>query len=194
MQSKKQIMRKILAFGASSSKQSINKELASYSASQITGFESITLDLNDFEMPIYSIDKENENGIPEQAYEFKEYIKNADGIIISFAEHNGSYTAAFKNIFDWISRIEKVVWNHKPMFLLSTSTGERGAETIMQIANARISRESPLKIPVFSLPNFDQNFDKEKGIIDEKKEEDINFSGILTEKKNKTKRQKTGRA
>ena len=161
-------MRKILAFGASSSKQSINKELASYSASQITGFESITLDLNDFEMPIYSIDKENENGIPEQAYEFKEYIKNADGIIISFAEHNGSYTAAFKNIFDWISRIEKVVWNHKPMFLLSTSLGERGAETVMQTANARISRESPLKTPVFSLPNFDQNFDKEKGIIDEK--------------------------
>ena len=55
-------MRKIIAFGASSSKQSINKKLASYAASQINGCESIILNLEDFEMPIYSIDKEEEKG------------------------------------------------------------------------------------------------------------------------------------
>ena len=161
-------MKQIIAFGASSSLKSINKRFASFSAKLIQNSTSKVLDLNDFEMPIYSVDKERINGIPEKAFEFYDILKQSDGIIISFAEHNGSYTAAFKNIFDWISRIEKVVWNHKPMFLLSTSLGERGAETVMQTANARISRESLLKIPVFSLPNFDQNFDKEKGIIDEK--------------------------
>ena len=81
-------MKKIVAFGASSSKKSINKDLAAYAASTIEDAEAIVLDLNDFEMPIYSIDYENDNGIPEKAYKFKEVLKNADGIVISFAEHN----------------------------------------------------------------------------------------------------------
>ena len=119
-------------------------------------------------MPIYSIDYENEKGIPEKAFKFKEIIKSADGIIISFAEHNSVYTAAFKNIFDWISRIEKIVWYDKPMLLLSTSDGSRGAKTVLEIAHKRISRGNPYSIPTFSLPNFDDNFEINKGITNSK--------------------------
>ena len=159
-------MKQIVAFGASSSKKSINKDLASYAASVIEDANVLILDLNDFEMPIYSIDYENDHGIPEKAFKFKEQLKTADGIIISFAEHNSVYTAAFKNIFDWISRIEKVVWYNKPMFLLSTSDGDRGAKTVLQIAYNRMSFGNPHKIPTFSLPNFKKNFDKNNGILD----------------------------
>ncbi len=159
-------MKQIVAFGASSSKKSINKDLASYAASVIEDANVLILDLNDFEMPIYSIDYENDHGIPEKAFKFKQKLKTADGIIISFAEHNSVYTAAFKNIFDWISRIEKVVWFNKPMFLLSTSDGDRGAKTVLQIAYNRMSFGNPHKIPTFSLPNFKKNFDKNDGILD----------------------------
>ena len=159
-------MKQIVAFGASSSKKSINKDLATYAASLIEDANVLILDLNYFEMPIYSIDYENDHGIPEKAYNFKKKLKNADGIIISFAEHNSVYTAAFKNIFDWISRIEKVVWYNKPMFLLSTSDGDRGAKTVLQIAYNRMSHGNPYKIPTFSLPNFKKNFDKNNGILD----------------------------
>ena len=99
--------KKILAFGASSSRSSMNKELANYAAQQVQNVDITLLDLNDFEMPIYSIDREQGSGIPELAHAFKSHIAEADGIIISFAEHNGVYTAAFKNIFDWISRVDK---------------------------------------------------------------------------------------
>ena len=166
-------MKKIVAFGASSSLNSINKDLATYTASQVPDSASIVVNLIDFEMPIYSTDKEKENGIPDLAYKFKDILKNADGIVISFAEHNGVYTAAFKNIFDWISRIEKVVWYNKPMFLLATSNGDRGAISVLEIAHSRISRGNPYEIPVFSLPNFNKNFHIEKGILDE--ELDIKF-------------------
>ena len=159
-------MKQIVAFGASSSKKSINKDLASYAASIIEDANVLILDLNDFEMPIYSIDYENDHGIPEKAFKFKEKLKTADGIIISFAEHNSVYTAAFKNIFDWISRIEKVVWFNKPMFLLSTSNGDRGAKTVLRITYNRMSFSNPHKIPTFSLPNFKKNFDKNNGILD----------------------------
>ena len=56
-------MKKIIAFGASSSKNSINKIFASHAASLVDGSESIILDLNDFEMPIFSVDRQDEFGI-----------------------------------------------------------------------------------------------------------------------------------
>ncbi|MEP4192505.1 MAG: NAD(P)H-dependent oxidoreductase, partial [Sneathiella sp.] len=101
---------KILAFGASSSKKSINKKLASHAASMVQNGDIEILDLNDFELPLFSEDKEEELGHPQLAKEFLNKISNADGLIISFAEHNGSYTAAYKNIFDWASRIDPKVY------------------------------------------------------------------------------------
>ena len=77
-------MKKIVAFGASSSSKSINKIFATYAAKQIQNSQAIILDLNNFEMPIYSEDYERIHGIPNKAYEFKNIIKDSDGIIISF--------------------------------------------------------------------------------------------------------------
>ena len=50
-------MSKILAFGASSSNNSMNKKLASFVANKIAPQEAILIDLNDYEMPIYSDDR-----------------------------------------------------------------------------------------------------------------------------------------
>ncbi len=156
---------KILAFGASNSKSSINAAFASYAANQIENAEVKLLDLNDYEMPIYSIDREMENGFPELALNFKQHLKDCDGIIISFAEHNGAYTTAFKNIFDWISRIEKDIWESKPMLLLATSPGGRGASSVLEMAVGKISRMNSAPIAHFSLPNFYENF-KDGKVID----------------------------
>jgi NAD(P)H-dependent FMN reductase len=159
-------MKNILAFGASSSANSINKAFANYSSKQIPNSVTNLLDLNDFEMPIFSIDKQNANGIPDEAQNFKKHISNSDAIIISFAEHNGSYTSAFKNILDWVSRIERIVWCGKPMLLLSVSDGERGAKLVLETAFNRIKRENTETLFKFSLKNFHTTFDFEKGILD----------------------------
>ena len=91
-------------------------------------------------MPIYSEDLQNLSGIPKKAFDFKSEISNSDALVISLAEHNGSYTAAFKNIYDWISVIETDVWCSKPILLLSTSTGARGGKTVLDTAHSRFSR------------------------------------------------------
>ena len=160
-------MKKILAFGASTSKQSINKQLAFFAAGLLDGVELDLIDLNDFDMPVYSIDRENENGIPEAALRFKEHIRNSDGIIISFAEHNGSYTAAFKNIFDWASRVEKSTWDNKPMLLLAASPGGRGAKSVLESAVKRMPFNGGQVIGSYSFPFFKDNFDKKKGITND---------------------------
>lgn len=125
----------ILAFAASSSKKSINKQLLSYIAKDLLPDQSTEiLDLNDYEMPLFSVDKEEELGHPELAKEFLSKIAHSDAIIISFAEHNGSYSAAYKNLFDWCSRINPKVFQKKPIILLSASPGPRGGATVLEAA------------------------------------------------------------
>ena len=159
--------KKIVAFGASNSKNSINKKLANFAANQIADGEVNLLDLNDFEMPIYGIDRENESGLPELVHVFKQHLKEADGIVISFAEHNGAYSTAFKNVMDWASRIKgSSTWEDKPMFLLATSPGARGGMTVLGIAANKFKFMNKNTIASFSLPSFYKNFNEEKGITD----------------------------
>lgn len=153
--------KKLLVMGASTSLQSINKQFAIFAAAQITDIVIRIIDLNDYEMPIFSVDREK-IGIPEKAFEFKEQIEEADAVIISLAEHNGSYTSAFKNILDWTSRVERGLWMQKPMFLLSTSNGARGAKTVMESALNYFPRLGANIIAHFSLPGFRINFSGEQ--------------------------------
>jgi NAD(P)H-dependent FMN reductase len=158
-------MKKIIAFGASSSKNSINKQLASYAANLFSNATVELLDLNDYEMPIYSVDKEKENGVHPLAQKFYDKIGTADLLVISLAEHNGAYASAFKNILDWTSRINNKTFQQKPMLLLATSPGARGGSTVLEIATKRFPFQGADLKGSFSLPNFNENFDSVKGII-----------------------------
>ena len=151
-------MRNIIAFAGSNSKKSINKILVSYTASQLKNIRTTVLDLNDFEVPLYGIDLENENGIPENVNRLNELLTNSDGIILSLAEHNGSYSAVFKNIFDWLSRIDKEVFKNKPMLLMATSPGGRGGSGVLAAAKATFPHLGGNIIADFSLPSFYDNF------------------------------------
>ena len=159
--------KKILAFGASSSKKSINKQLATYAAFLFKDALVEILDLNDFEMPIYSIDKETATGIPQLARDFYNKIGAVDLLIISFAEHNGAYSAAFKNIFDWMSRINGKTFQEKEVLLLATSPGARGGSAVLEIANNRFPFQGATVKGSFSLPSFNDNFDSEIGITND---------------------------
>ncbi|MEP3247518.1 MAG: NAD(P)H-dependent oxidoreductase [Sneathiella sp.] len=161
---------KILAFGASSSKKSINKKLASHAASMVQNGDIEILDLNDFELPLFSEDKEEELGHPQLAKEFLNKISNADGLIISFAEHNGSYTAAYKNIFDWASRIDPKVYQNKPAIFLSASPGPGGASSTLKSAETSAKFWGADLQATLSVPSFYTVFDIEAGKL---KEEDL---------------------
>lgn len=156
---------KIIAFGASASKQSINKQFAIFAANQFDNAEIEVLELNDFPLPLFTVDLEREMGIPDNAKKFHDKLQTADLIIISLSEHNGSYTAAFKNLFDWVSRYQAKMFMGKKLFLLSTATGPRGGQGSMEAALSRFPRHGAEIIAHFSLPDFQDNFDTEKGIM-----------------------------
>jgi len=131
---------KLLAFAASSSRNSINKQLVTYAAGLVEGASPEVLDLNDYELPLFSVDREKQLGKPDLAKAFLRKIALSDAVIISFAEHNGSYSAAYKNLFDWCSRIGPNVFQDKPMVLLSTSPGARGGASVLAAATASAAR------------------------------------------------------
>ena len=158
-------MKKIIAFGGSSSRNSINKQLATYAANLFQNAEVEVLDLNDYEMPVFSVDKEKENGIHNLAHDFYAKIGSADFIVLSLAEHNGAYSSAFKNTLDWASRIDNKTFQLKPMLLLATSPGARGGGTVLEIATKRFPFQGADVKGSFSLPTFYENFDAVNGII-----------------------------
>ena len=165
---------RVIAFAGSTSKKSINKQLVTFAASYFSEDDLEILDLNDFEMPVFSVDKEDDNGIPKEAYDFSEKLASADLILISLAEHNGAYSAAFKNVFDWASRIpKKTVFHDKGIFLMATSPGPRGGSNVLEIAKSRFPWNGGQILETFSLPSFSETFKAGKGICNDTLKEEL---------------------
>lgn len=125
-------MKKLIAFSGSNSSKSINQQLINIVAGYTKQAEVEVLSLKDYTAPIYGIDEEEENGIPEGIMRLKSKIDNADGLIISSPEHNGSIPSVLKNTVDWLSRAGEKIFGNKSMLLLSTSPGPRGGLTNLE--------------------------------------------------------------
>lgn len=157
---------KILAFSGSNSSSSINRKLLQYAVSFFTNDEVKSLDINDYEMPIYSMDRELNEGVPNKAVQFSDEIAQADMILLSLNEHNGAYSAAFKNIFDWLSRVpNRSVFQDKGIFLIATSPGARGGSNVLEMAKNRFPWNGGKVLDSFSLPSFEETFNEEKCVI-----------------------------
>ncbi|WP_439479917.1 NADPH-dependent FMN reductase [Chryseobacterium aquaticum] len=164
---------KILAFAGSTSSTSINKELVKFVLKSFQEDEINLIDLNDFSMPVFSVDLEKK-GFPDEAHNFLKQIEECDAIICSLAEHNRSYSAAFKNIFDWASRINVKVFQDKPMLLMSTSPGGFGGGNVMNTAKTFFPQFGADIKETFSLSKFYENFDLQSGVINPEMLKDLN--------------------
>ncbi|QQV04104.1 MULTISPECIES: NADPH-dependent FMN reductase [Chryseobacterium] len=166
---------KILAIAGSNSDTSINKMLVTYAASLIPNAEVEIVDMNAFEMPIYKHQREVESGVPQEAKNLADKIDAADLLLVSLSEHNGTYSSAFKNVFDWTSRIkDRAVWNEKPMLLMATAPGGRGGLGVLEAAEKRFPLHGGNIIETFSLPFFNDNFNRESlSISNEEKNNEL---------------------
>ncbi|WP_088324903.1 NADPH-dependent FMN reductase [Polaribacter tangerinus] len=155
-------MKKILAFAGSTSSTSINKRLITFTVNNLKNTLFDIVDLKDLNVPIYSEDEEKENGFPEDIVTFSNALDSYDAFIVSLAEHNGTYSAAFKNIFDWVSRVNGNVFRDKPLLLMAASPGGMGGRFVLAAAEQRFPRHGAKEVSTFSFPNFSENFKHEK--------------------------------
>lgn len=162
----------ILAFAASNSRSSINQQIIAHAArlleaGLIAGAKVNIIDLNDFDVPIYSIDREQATGIPGLAQALYASIGAADALIIAYAEHNGLYTAAYKNLSDWMSRIDIKIYQGKPIVMLAASPGPGGAQRVLTLATESAEHFGAELQASLSIPRFYDNFDTEAGCMTE---------------------------
>lgn len=158
---------KIIGFAGSNSSRSINKQLVKYTLSQIDSIETEWLDITDYPLPLFGVDLEEKEGFHHNIQKFLDKIHSADGIVVSLAEHNGSYSVAAKNLLDWCSRHTGKFFNNIPMLLMGTSTGAFGAKSVLDAAEKRFPKFGAQIVSIYSFPTFNDNFTSEEGIIDE---------------------------
>jgi NAD(P)H-dependent FMN reductase len=156
---------KVLTLAATNSRNSINKQLVKFASTKLVDSEIDFVDINDFDLPIYNIDLEEEYGIPKTAHSFAKRIEQADAVLISLAEHNGNFTVAFKNLFDWLSRIDRNVYQNRPVIFLATSPGPSGAKNVLKLATEAAPHFGGKVVGSLSIPSFYDNFNSDNQVL-----------------------------
>lgn len=157
---------RLLVYATSNSSRSINRQLVRHAAAVLQAeilptVEPELINIHDYEMPIYSFDREAADGIPQRAQDFRDLIDRADALLVSFSENNSNLSAAYKNLFDWASRLPGKVYSGKPLVALSTSPGGRGGASVMDIVSRTAAHQGAELRATFSLPRFYDTFDSE---------------------------------
>ncbi len=159
---------KILAIPASPSVNGINRQLLGHAARLLEGglvpnAEVEFIDLNDYELPIYTPQREQEGAVPALAHELYDKVGSTDTVLISFAEYNGSYTSAWKNIYDWMSRIDMAVYQNKKVIMLAASPGPRGGAGVLGAATMSAPFFGAELVGSLGIARFHDNFDANTG-------------------------------
>ena len=153
-------MAEILAFAGSNSSTSINYELVKYTASLIENHKVQTADMSRYPFPMYSIDEEKQKGFSNSLIEFKGYLQQSQGLILSVNEHNGNPSGYFKNLLDWLSRLERKFLEDTVVFLMAASPGKRGGIGAISVIEDMLPRFGAEIASTFSLPSFGETFSK----------------------------------
>ena len=158
-------MSTILAFAGSNSSTSINHQLVTYLTTQLKDTSFELFKLSDMDLIVYSEDEQRDNGFPSSINQVYKHIQAADGLLISVNEHNSNPSAFFKNVLDWLSRLDRKFLEGKKMFLLSSSTGARGGISALEVVEKLIPRFGGEVSFTYSFPSFKENFSIEEAKI-----------------------------
>ncbi len=172
-------MKKIIAFAGSNSSTSINHHLV-LGVAKMNREQIEILRLTDYPLPMYGEDLEKESGYPAVLSDLLTKIRRADGLIISVNEHNGSVSAFFKNVLDWLSRIEYKFLADKKILLMSASPGGRGALSAYQYTESILPRYGGEIVYGFNFPGFKDNFSIEDQEITNDELRDKASEGLAT--------------
>jgi len=159
---------KITAFSGSLRKNSYNRMLIN--SLQELKPENVEIEIIDLkEIPLYNGDEEDA-GVPSAVTDFKEKIKNSDGVIIATPEYNHAIPGVLKNALDWASRAPYNPFSGKPSGIMGASTGLSG--TISAQENLRhigvLLNMHIMNNPSVLVRNAQEKFDADGNLTDEK--------------------------
>lgn len=121
-----EMKRKILGIAGSLRKKSYNQSVLQ-SITETTYEKLIVNPYSIQDIPLFNADME-EGGDPEYVAQFKQAIKEADGVIIVSPEYSHGTPGVLKNALDWAgSMSNENVLNEKPVMIMGASPSGMGA-------------------------------------------------------------------
>ncbi|MDH3698000.1 MAG: NAD(P)H-dependent oxidoreductase [Flavobacteriaceae bacterium] len=157
-------MSRIIAFAGSNSSTSVNYQLVKHTVGIIQNHEVQLLNMANFPFPMFSVDLEKDKGYSNSLIELRDDIKQAVGLVLSVNEHNGNPSAYCKNVFDWLSRLDRTFLDGTKVLLMSTSPGKRGGAGALGVVEKMLPGFGGEITATFSLPSFFETFEPGKGI------------------------------
>ena len=145
-------MKKIFALCGSTRQNSINLALLKI----IAGLEKETIEVQIFTqldyLPHYNPDIDSAEHTPTFVLNFRNKIRQADGILICTPEYAMGVPGTLKNAVDWT--VSSMEFSQKPTALITASTsGEKGHQALLEtlkVIEAKIDNDTSLLI---STPN-----------------------------------------
>lgn len=174
--------KKLLAFAGSLRAGSFNKKLITcvVKEAEKAGAEVTLLDLNDFPLPIYNGDIEEE-GMPAKVRELQNILAHHDGLLISTPEYNGAVPALVKNTLDWLTREQAngdsgiELFKGKVVGIVSASPGALGGLRSLLLLRDQLAKLSMWVAPAqFALGKAHEAFDDNGALKDEGNVKQIN--------------------
>ena len=179
---------RLLVFGGSLRRESVNQKLAAIVAAgaRQAGAEVTLIALRDFPLPLYDGDLEAASGLPENARRLKALFREHHGLIIASPEYNSSIPGVLKNAIDWISRAESredvSVFAGKTAILCAASPGALGGLRGLIHLRAILGNMGVVVLPdQVAVGQAYQAFSPEGALVDAKQDQRVrNLGAILT--------------
>lgn len=163
----------LLVFAGALRKDSFNKKLAREAMRLLEskGETAKYQDLKEFDLPLYDGDNEDATGVPKDIEALGAMIKSADAIVISTPEYNGGISSVLKTVIDWLSRMDPVPIEEKPVLLLGASPGALGAVRGLWHTRVPLEAMAVFVFPeMFGLSKASEAFDEQGKLKDPKTE------------------------
>ena len=161
---------RILAFCASSRKESLNRKFLASAVSAATseGCDVTLLDLNDYVLPLYDGDLEDRDGMPANAVKLIGLISGSHGLLVASPEYNSMITPLLKNTIDWCTRGEGNPFVGKVAAVVSASPGLHGGARSLVMAQGLLLKLGCHVVPgQCILPHADKAFDANGLLLEE---------------------------
>ncbi len=176
---------RILAFAGSARKESFNARLVRIAAegARTAGADVTLLDLNDYPLPLFDQDLEQEQGMPGNAATVKQLFLDHDGLLIASPEYNSSITPLLKNVIDWVSRPTHgesplAAYRGKVAALMAASPGGLGGLRGLVHVRSILSSIGVIVLPdQTTVPRAFEVFDDTGKLKDEKKQSSVEGLG-----------------
>ncbi len=153
---------RILAFAGSARRDSLNRKLLATVVEAVSGAggDVTLIDLNDYALPLYHGDLEDEHGLPENARRLIDLITNHPGLLVASPEYNSMLTPLLKNTVDWCTRADDNPFTGRVAAIVSASPGMFGGVRSQTMVRQLLMHLGANVVPVQCiLPHADKAFD-----------------------------------